>query len=642
MQKTLPWLTLALPALLTGCPDPDEPPEFQFPPNRPVFGDVTEAAVPPPPISGGTLLVTRTGYAVASDPDRDTIHLVNTRPSQPAETATITLEPRDEPGRGVEDSDGRVHVVLRRGGAVLTLDPIRGEVLRRRAVCAAPRGIALDGTDLLVVCAGGEFVRLPTAEGAATRVARLEPDLRDVVVSGGQVYVSAFRSARVLQVSRRGEVSVAFRPRSFREEGEDAREFAPAVAWRMVPTRAGVAVLHQRATTSVVDVAQTDVHSAERRPTARRSGGYGPPPAGEGPDTPGCRTGIVQSTVSMLPAAGGTPPVPFPGTFLVDLAQQDGVTAVVGPGNAHLQSPDFRLGPGGPTTFGAPPSISGGSQLLVVRDQDLEEGGATRGCSLPTVSAPENFNAELTAVAFDPTGGDLWVQSREPARLFRVRVFGARAQTLVDLRGPSRRDSGHEVFHANAGGDIACASCHPEGGDDGRTWRFSFGARRTQNLRGGITGTEPLHWDGDMRDMNAISSEVFTRRMNGDPLRPEQVGALRRWIDAIPTVPHGVAEDPEAVLRGRAVFERADTACAGCHAGARGTNNQSVDVGTGGRMQVPALTGVLFRGPFMHTGCAGTLADRFDPRCGGGDAHGRTSQLSRGELTDLVSYLETL
>jgi hypothetical protein len=65
-------------------------------------------------------------------------------------------------------------------------------------------------------------------------------------------------------------------------------------------------------------------------------------------------------------------------------------------------------------------------------------------------------------------------------------------------------------------------------------------------------------------------------------------------------------------------------------------------VGTGGRVQVPSLVGVAFRGPFMHTGCANTLADRFDPRCGGGDAHGRTSQLNPGELRDLVSYLQTL
>ena len=45
----------------------------------------------------------------------------------------------------------------------------------------------------------------------------------------------------------------------------------------------------------------------------------------------------------------------------------------------------------------------------------------------------------------------------------------------------------------------------------------------------------------------------------------------------------------------------------------------------------------------MHDGCAPTVAGRFtDPRCGGGERHGRVSQLSPGQLADLVAYLETL
>jgi hypothetical protein len=44
----------------------------------------------------------------------------------------------------------------------------------------------------------------------------------------------------------------------------------------------------------------------------------------------------------------------------------------------------------------------------------------------------------------------------------------------------------------------------------------------------------------------------------------------------------------------------------------------------------------------MHTGCAPTLRDRFDPLCGGGDRHGKTSHLRETQLDDLIAFLRTL
>ena len=67
----------------------------------------------------------------------------------------------------------------------------------------------------------------------------------------------------------------------------------------------------------------------------------------------------------------------------------------------------------------------------------------------------------------------------------------------------------------------------------------------------------------------------------------------------------------------------------------------SADVGTGGKFQIPSLLGVGMRFPYMHDGCAETLADRFGP-CGGGDAHGKTSHLSEADVNALVVYLQSL
>ena len=115
---------------------------------------------------------------------------------------------------------------------------------------------------------------------------------------------------------------------------------------------------------------------------------------------------------------------------------------------------------------------------------------------------------------------------------------------------------------------------------------------------------------------------------------------LGRWIDRLP--PRPVASVTDAVMRGRVIFERTDTACLSCHSGPRYATNSAADVGTGGTFQVPSLLGLAWHAPYMHTGCAATLRDRFNPTCGGGDRHGRTSQLSPTEIDDLVVFLASL
>jgi cytochrome c peroxidase len=63
-------------------------------------------------------------------------------------------------------------------------------------------------------------------------------------------------------------------------------------------------------------------------------------------------------------------------------------------------------------------------------------------------------------------------------------------------------------------------------------------------------------------------------------------------------------------------------------------------VGTGRKFKIPSLIGVAARAPFMHDGCAATLADRFGA-CGGSE-HGSTASLTPGQVSDLVAYMETL
>ena len=110
---------------------------------QPVFGLTITQAVPPPPISGGHLLITRDGRsAVVADPDRDAVYVVDLVAK--SLRATIALEAGAEPGRLVEDGAQRVHVAMRRSGDLVTIDLATSTVLARRASCAAPRGVAYD------------------------------------------------------------------------------------------------------------------------------------------------------------------------------------------------------------------------------------------------------------------------------------------------------------------------------------------------------------------------------------------------------------------------------------------------------------------------------------------------------------------
>jgi mono/diheme cytochrome c family protein len=591
------------------------------------LGPTTILPTAPPAISGGTLLILPGDLtAVAADPDRDQIYIVDLGTDRV--TNTIALQPGDEPGRVALDGAGRVEVALRGGGALVTLDPASGVILQRRAVCAAPRGLAYEAkTDLIhVACADGQLVSLPAAAGAPVRRIQLDDDLRDVVVDRDHLLVSRFRSAEILTLDATGALVARTQLGGFRSpDTRGGQLFTPAVAWRMVGMPGGgAAMMHQR---GVDDPIQRG-----------RAGHIVPGSYGRGTSPTNC-DGIVHSAVSRMKADGtisagpALADVPLP----VDLAvSADGQQiAMVSAGNEGTTASAF-----GSRVTGA---HVGDIDWVTANHtaKCLPDAGSTncwRQVSGTYSCGPRlNLAGQLTAVAFLATG-EIVTQSREPANLYVGDI-------TIPLTSDSRADTGHKLFHFNAGAGLACASCHPEGGDDGRTWNFTCsGRRRTQSLQTGLRGTEPFHWDGDEKDFTQLSTDVLTGRMAGPQLMPDQASAILSWLDAQPRTKRAAPSDTAAVQRGQALFNRsiAGSSCATCHAGPHLTNNQTVDVGTGGPLQVPSLVGLANHPPFMHTGCAKTLLDRFTPACGGGDMHGVTSGLAPSELADLVSYLQTL
>lgn len=630
MRKLTYSLSFTLPlTALVACQDDSAPPDVVVDPPEPAQA-VVHSSKRPPAISGGTLLATRDAkHLVAADPDRDRILVTDLSAGLTADAVQeIALDDGDEPGRVVEDSAGRVHVALRGSGAVITLSPQNGQILARRDVCAAPRGMATSHTvdggaeAVVVACASGELVELaanPTGEVLGRHY--IEPDLRDVVVTGDgtaagrKLLVSSFRSAEVLTVNASFHVEHRAQPNAY-EHPVSLRKYAPTVAWRMVPADDGAMMIHQRSATVPIgeavpatpqqyyasaDCGQTIVHGATTR--FDESG------------TPTTAPGLGGLGITVLP---------------VDVAFTRG-----------------QLG-GFPAPILAYAAAS--SDLVGIVVNDVASDACSDGIPLGgTIPVTEPIAVALLA---GESSTDLWVQTREPSTLVRYTIAeygGLIWSATVELGGPRRADSGHALYHRNPDGFamISCASCHPEGRDDGHVWQFSdIGARRTQSLEGNVLETAPFHWDGDLDGMENLMTTVFQGRMGGSEQSQARVDALADWLSENPRIGRPSSgrsdvEDPAAVARGKALFEDPTVGCATCHSGELLTNNRNADVGTGGELQVPSLRGVANRAPFMHDGCAQTLDARFDKSCGG-DKHGDVSGLDEQGLADLVAYMTSL
>jgi mono/diheme cytochrome c family protein len=414
------------------------------------------------------------------------------------------------------------------------------------------------------------------------------------------------------------------------------QRFTAGTAYQMVATPdGGVAILHQR---GVVDPI---------RPTPGGYGGFNP-----------CDS-IVHAAVSAVAPDGTvkTGPVLAGLVLAVDMAiSPDGrQAAFVSLGNAsNAQSsatpaPQLRrlfvtdLATTTDETIGCKPDGTHGPCLAPNTTIFVDNGNGT-STTMQGCPADPRVVGQPIAVAFAADGGTV-VQSREPAML------ALPDGTTIPLSSDTRADTGHFYFHANAGGFIACASCHLEGNDDGRVWTFDCGAntlaapmgpRRTQSLQTGLRGTEPFHWSGDEADFTQLMKDVFVTRMSGPALATPAMDAMVSWIDAQPRPRRPAPANPAAVQRGAALFNDVqNVGCVTCHSGARFSSNLTVDVGTGGAFQIPSLLGIGTRGPYMHDGCAATLRDRFNPACGG-DRHGATATLSPAQIDDLIAYLQSL
>jgi len=206
---------------------------------------------------------------------------------------------------------------------------------------------------------------------------------------------------------------------------------------------------------------------------------------------------------------------------------------------------------------------------------------------------------------------------------------------------------------------ISCASCHPDGGMDARTWlSFDDGPRNTPALFGS-GATLPLHWSGDIADLRAVEGTIrgvqFGRGLSKELTRDalgfvhaaasDELDALAAYVASLRAPPPPGVE-PARALRGAEVFAR--EGCATCHAAPGFNDGRSHEVGTGdparersarGRsFDTPSLRGLWFTAPYFHDGSAPDLERVLRT----GREHGVSERLTDEERAGLVGYLLSL
>lgn len=275
--------------------------------------------------------------------------------------------------------------------------------------------------------------------------------------------------------------------------------------------------------------------------------------------------------------------------------------------------------------------------LTVARDRlspsDESGGGSSVGFAAP---APD--------VRVGPGGPNQF-----PDAQFELR--GANILTVSDEILSPLEVQGRRLFFAtndskmSAGGSgVSCATCHFEGRNDGLTWSFTRGARQTPSLAGRVSLQAPVRWTGDRETVADDALRTSQGLMGGQGMVLADAAAIEAFVDSTPDVHAPLLANDPAVLRGKAIFESAEAACASCHNGPRFTNNQASPMLALGLpvAQTRSLVGIAASAPYYHDGRSETLMDVLDENAKLGDPMGRTSHLTLEQKKDLVSYLKSL
>ena len=139
---------------------------------------------------------------------------------------------------------------------------------------------------------------------------------------------------------------------------------------------------------------------------------------------------------------------------------------------------------------------------------------------------------------------------------------------------PAAMALGRQLFHTTGDARIArdgraCASCHPDGRDDGLVWATPEGPRRSILLAGRLRGTAPYAWNGSEEDLRVHLATTFDRLNGGGGLKSLELQALTAYIESLAPPPAPIAPGDAQTKRGAALFASPEVGCARCQSPAR-------------------------------------------------------------------------
>lgn len=322
----------------------------------------------------------------------------------------------------------------------------------------------------------------------------------------------------------------------------------------------------------------------------------------------------------------------------------------------------------------------GGSEIVTVIDVPrlLRYVHAHPGSNAHDLAASANYLVARIPVGHDPRGV---LFTRDGTKLLvanrledTISVIDTRTNrivstiTLVSPKQTSVLRNGEQTFYTarySFQGQIGCANCHIDSTFDGLQWDLEpdgFGRDVVDNRPiEAVKDTEPYKWNGGNPNLptecGPRTEKYFWRAENFDDLTLTDLVVYIRSLPPRPNrwrMPGG--ELTAAQERGKVLFERdvdkfhnpipEQNRCYFCHSGPKGTDQKSFDVGTkkatdnSGLLDTPQLTNIAITGPYLHDGSAQTLEQIwtiFNPE----DKHGRTNDLTKDELNDLIEYLRT-
>ena len=321
-----------------------------------------------------------------------------------------------------------------------------------------------------------------------------------------------------------------------------------------------------------------------------------------------------------------------------------------------------------------------GSEIVTVIDTArlLQFVHAHPGPHVQDLSASSNYVVARIDVGHDPRGvaftrdgRKLLVANRLDDTISVIDTRTNRLASTIPLAGPKQITvlrKGEQTFYTarySFQGQIGCANCHIDSTFDGLTWDLEpdgFGRDIVDNRPiEGVKDTEPYKWNGGNPNLptecGPRTEKYFWRAENYDDLTLTDLVVYIRSLAPRPnrwSLPGG--ELTPAQERGKALFVRSvdkfgtaipeGNRCSYCHSGPKGTSQKSFDVGTkkttdnSGLLDTPQLTNIAITAPYLHDGSAATLEEIwtiFNPE----DKHGRTNDLTKDELNDLIEYLRT-